>query len=470
MTVGNLNPMVGSLGNDPLFNSFFANDNSNNLLASNLDIIYGLQGNDNLSTDPSLTSEQNAVLVGGSGEDQYLIGNNNSVVILDNGNSNGDSLITSGIGFNRPDSYALTIDNRHLYAFDTTSNQYVLLIDWQAPENRLETIEVAGGQILNFDQFVVELNNIRNDPTSNFLGDFTWENVQTDSQLQSLGAEIDLGALDLSTETINSAIDEVVATANNFENTITSFTLPNQTVTGSLSDTDNSYISDNETYYYDFYSFPVETVIEPGDIVTINISSSEFDPLLMILDSKGNVLEFDADGDDELTFGVGSGEPFFVSVESRNPNETGNYSLAIETVDVDPISAGLDDTNASTDAIYDIDRIQTRDSLTGSLSEDDNRFTDPATGDIFYLDNFLVDGNVGDVVNVTLDSVFDAELSISSIDNLGVVNLVGAVIDNVGAGQVERTNFTIQAGFEYVISVDSVNPMTPGDYTLTTSI
>ena len=49
-----------------------------------------------------------------------------------------DKVIADGIGWNSSSSYSLTVDNRHLFVYDTISGQQVYAIDWQAPENKIE--------------------------------------------------------------------------------------------------------------------------------------------------------------------------------------------------------------------------------------------------------------------------------------------------------------------------------------------
>ena len=466
MTVGNFKPFVGSLEGDPLIGSPFDDDNSFNLRAENLDIIYGLEGNDSLSTADGFTAGDRAILVGGADDDDYLLRNDSSVVILDNGDSSGeDTLIAEGIGFNKLTTFALTIDDRHLYAFDIDSDQYVLLIDWQKTENQIESFELADDEF-SYDEFVEEVNNARNNPIpNNFLGDFTWEEVQNDPTLLGLDANINLEDLGLSTETINSAIDTVVETANNFEETIESLD-PNDDVNASLSDTDNSYIFNEERYFYDFYSLPIEGEIEPGDIVQITASSDDFDPLLFVLDSRGEVLEFDNDA--ELIFGVGSGEPLFISVESREPDKEGDYELSVETVNFDISNINRNETNFLDNAIYEIDSIQTTDSLTGALSTEDIQIING--GDTFFQDNYLlVDGNVGEQVRVTLNSDFDGELFVSSIDSNGNSTTL-LDIDIAGVGGTEQGTFTIDPNLDYLVSISSFEPGDLGDYTLATEV
>ena len=127
MTVGNFNPFLGTPETDPLFDSPFADDNNNNLQANNLDIIYGLQGDDNISTDDlNFTSDDSAILVGGSGSEQYLVRNNSTVIIADNGNPDSDS---DTLLFDSSNSFdlALTVDEGSSFLHFRYKQRYIFI-------------------------------------------------------------------------------------------------------------------------------------------------------------------------------------------------------------------------------------------------------------------------------------------------------------------------------------------------------
>ncbi|MGL6344322.1 MAG: hypothetical protein ACRC80_34895, partial [Waterburya sp.] len=94
-------------------------------------------------------------------------------------------------------SFTAEIDNRHLFIGDTNTNQYAILIDWQQPDNRLETFNLTEGD-LSYEDFVSRFRQ-----SNNYRGNFTWE------ELAATG-EIDLARLGFSPETI----DEQIATIN----------------------------------------------------------------------------------------------------------------------------------------------------------------------------------------------------------------------------------------------------------------
>ncbi|MGB5709626.1 MAG: hypothetical protein WBM44_01760, partial [Waterburya sp.] len=181
ITIGNFNEVIGTRGVD-------------NLTGSDLDALYSVAGNDTLG---AVENTEDAILIGGSGDDLYEASNNSTLIVVENGNDDNDVGKATGVGFFKDTSFSLEIDNgRHLYAGDTESNQYYLVVDWQAPENRIETFEAEDG---NFSyQDVVD--NLRSSP--GYQGSFTWE--------EAIAQEaFDLERLGLSIDTIDEAISQV---------------------------------------------------------------------------------------------------------------------------------------------------------------------------------------------------------------------------------------------------------------------
>ena len=469
MTVGNFSPFLGSLGDDPTLlgndPQFFFDDNNNNLQANNLNIVYGLTGVDNLTTnDLNFTSDDVAVLVGGDGGDNYLVRDDSTVVVFDNGNS-GDDAISSTI-FDGTNPF-LTIDNgRHFYIFDQDTDRYLLLPNYRDPANQIETLGEN-----TYAEFTEEVDDAISNSEDNFLGDFTFAELEADSSATNPdvpeAARLDFDAIGLSPSEIDSGLQEIADTANNFENTIVSSENIDDDL--DLSSEDDSYTYNDNKYFYDLYSLD-KSVFNSGDIANVTLTSEDFNPLLFVLDSRGNVVEFDdnaSDNSSELAFMVGSGEPLFIAVESQNSRGSGGYDLTFDKVEVDISGINRDDTTI--DNVPLINTIQTTDSLSGSLTiEDAQNLVD---SDVFYQDNvLLVEGNVGEEVTVSLNSDdFDALLSIGSIDLDGNFIEVSDVDDVVGVG-VEQSTFTIQAGFDYIFGVDTFDAEDTGDYTLSTEL
>ena len=193
-TIGNFNEVLGNRG-------------ANNLIASDLDAVFGLAGNDTLSaTEDGLSAERTtSILIGGSGEDLYQTENNSGAIILENARSNNDIFQSSGINFGQDSFISLEIDEeRHLIIGDTDTNQRALLIDWQLPENRIETFELAG-ETISYQNL---LDDFRTSP--GYLGSFTWEEAVN-------ARAIDLDRLGFSLETIDESIAQADSRAKALE-------------------------------------------------------------------------------------------------------------------------------------------------------------------------------------------------------------------------------------------------------------
>lgn len=189
VAIGNFNEVLGNRGN-------------NNLIASDLDALYGLAGNDTLSAEENT---EDAIIVGGSGDDVYEASNNSTLIVLENGDSDNDLGKASGVGFLKDTSFSLEIDEgRHLYFGDTASNQYLLVLDWQTPENQIESIELEDG-IFSYQDIQ---DNLRTSP--GYQGNFTWSEAIAQE-------EFNLERLGLSADTIDETITQLDARATALE-------------------------------------------------------------------------------------------------------------------------------------------------------------------------------------------------------------------------------------------------------------
>lgn len=168
-------------------------------LGDSLTINYGLSGNDIFR---GTSGKEFQVFVGGSGSDTYHVSDNSEVVILDAGNSSADTVIATGIGFSRSTSYAATIDNRHLIAFDTSSGQSVLVFDWLSPKHQIEVIHLAEGDYLVSS--IPELLKI----STNFVGNMPWEDFSYNT------AEMNEVISFIENRALTARVAEVTETAN----------------------------------------------------------------------------------------------------------------------------------------------------------------------------------------------------------------------------------------------------------------
>ena len=196
MTIGNFSELLGTDGFD-------------SIRGEDLSIVYALDDQDHLNSSFSSPGENpTTILVGGSGDNNYIIWNDSTTFIVENSNSTNILWTTigssSGISLEDDNSFVVEIDNRHLYLGNTQSNQYTLLIDWQIPENQIETFSLPEGDI-SYTEFVERFRQ-----SSNYRGNLTWE------ELASSG-EIDLERLGLSADSIDDAIATINARSTELE-------------------------------------------------------------------------------------------------------------------------------------------------------------------------------------------------------------------------------------------------------------
>ena len=100
--------------------------------SDNIDTVYGvsnsavftLDGNDTIT---STYYGENQIAVGGKGDDTYVINTPGILTIFDNGTSSNDTLEATGIGVTSPDTFFATIDERHLFVYDSYSGQNLIV-------------------------------------------------------------------------------------------------------------------------------------------------------------------------------------------------------------------------------------------------------------------------------------------------------------------------------------------------------
>ena len=200
MTTGNFTELLGKV-------SDFGITGFDSISGADLQVVYGLDGDDNLNSTGTFSGgeladgKSTSILVGGTGKNNYQIRNNSTIIVLENDSNNDNILWTTigadGLSLNKETSFVAEIDSRHLYLGDTATDQYVILIDWQEPANQIESFDLTAG-FVTYEDFA---NSYQNFP--NYRGNLTWE------ELVATG-EIDLARLGLSAETI----DKDLATIN----------------------------------------------------------------------------------------------------------------------------------------------------------------------------------------------------------------------------------------------------------------
>ncbi len=180
---------------------------------------------------------------------------------------------------------------------------------------------------------------------------------------------------------------------------------------------------------------------EAGQVVTVTLTSEDFDTYLSILDGSGNVL---AENDDNIgtnsaiqTFALPQGTSYQILVESYSQHsssgaETGAYTLSV----VEQQIAHIEYTQSVTDSLTD-----------GLLSQD-----------------YVFSGQAGDAVVITLNSDdFDSYLSLR--DSSG--NEIVTNDDSGGTLNSQIGPYTLPATGSYTIRASSLGGSSTGAYTLT---
>ena len=192
--IGNLTEIVGTV-------------NSEEIKGKDLEIVYGLEGNDLLKSANGSTTENTpdaTVLVGGSGNDHYDTIDESTAIIIENGNDDNDLFHGTDIKFFSETSYILEIENRHLLIGDRSTGQSGIIIDWQNLENRIENFTSIDA-IFTYEQFVANFRNF-----DSYQGNFNW------SELVASG-ELNLARLGLSADTVDIAIAQANERSNELE-------------------------------------------------------------------------------------------------------------------------------------------------------------------------------------------------------------------------------------------------------------
>ncbi len=108
-----------------------------------------------------------------------------------------------------------------------------------------------------------------------------------------------------------------------------------QTVTGELTDTDCVLASDNASFV-DYWQFQGNT----GDVVIIDLASTDFDAYLALLDGAGNLFaqndDFGNSLNSHIAFTLNSTGIWVIACTTRLPQITGGYSLTLQGIPAPP--------------------------------------------------------------------------------------------------------------------------------------
>ena len=186
MTVGNFNEVIGSDG----FDSIRAEED--------VSVVYGVGDGDNLTSSLN-DDDPTSIVVGGAGDNNYVIfAGDSTTFILENSDSENTLFnigSNAGISLEDDDSFVAEIDDRHLYLGDTARDSYVVIFDWQLPENQIETL---GG--LSYEEFADSFRE-----SDSYRGDFTWAELAETEEVEP----IDLESLGLSAETLDDDLETI---------------------------------------------------------------------------------------------------------------------------------------------------------------------------------------------------------------------------------------------------------------------
>lgn len=194
MTIGNFNEVIGSDG----FDSIRAEED--------VSVVYGVDDGDNLTSSLN-DDDPTSILVGGAGDNNYVIfaGDSTSFILENSDSENilfaniGISASGSGISLENTSSFIAEIDDRHLYLGDTAGDRYVVIFDWQLPENQIETFLLAEGS-LSYEEFVDSFRE-----SDNYRGNFSWAELADTDEVEP----IDLESLGLSATTLDDDIETI---------------------------------------------------------------------------------------------------------------------------------------------------------------------------------------------------------------------------------------------------------------------
>ena len=195
-------PVPSNVGN---FTEVVGTDANDSLTGSDLEIIYGIGDGDSLVAGADSTN----ILVGGTGRNLYSIRENAIAAIFENSGSDDNTLFTNvlapGIDRNSDNFIIADVENRHLFFGDTDTNQYAFLVDWQQPENQIETFYFLD-EIIDYDTLA---NSYRD--SSGYLGDLSWSELAERET-------IDTERLGLDIDSFNDEIESINARATELEN------------------------------------------------------------------------------------------------------------------------------------------------------------------------------------------------------------------------------------------------------------
>jgi len=122
-------------------------------------VTFGFGGSDTL-TGGSTSANGFDILIGGAGNDSYVLPSGRSTLIADLGGDAADSFTSTGLSLNGPNTKFGTLEGgRHLVISDSGTNTRAYLYDWQTNGNKIESFQLNDGlfSFLQLQQKVTSL-------------------------------------------------------------------------------------------------------------------------------------------------------------------------------------------------------------------------------------------------------------------------------------------------------------------------
>jgi trypsin-like peptidase len=230
-----------------------------------------------------------------------------------------------------------------------------------------------------------------------------------------------------------------------------------QSVNGTLTDADELY---PDTSYYQRWALTTR----PNQAVTIDLSSSDFDPVLIVRGAADSSLVNDDGGPgcaSRVSFTAPSSGPFTILVNTTaSPHrQTGRFTLAVSD-GRQPLDEAHDCQAAIANAGA-LNAIAIGETKTGSLTDNDELYPDTT-----YYQRWQFSARPGQDVTIDLSSSdFDPVLIVRGTADTSIVN------DDGGPGCASRVSFTASTSGPFTVLVNTTS--TPirqtGRYTLSVS-
>ena len=233
-----------------------------------------------------------------------------------------------------------------------------------------------------------------------------------------------------------------------------------QSVNGELTSNDELY---TDTTYYQRWRLSAA----PGRDVTVDLSSSDFDPYLMVRGVADTTLQNDDGGPGctaRIVFPVRSSGPFTILVNTTSSphHQTGHFTLSVSTgkKPVDP--PGTRDCQPSvnnTTAV--MHTLSMNETVSGELTDSDALYSDTT-----YYQRWQFTARAGQDVTIDLSSPdFDSYLIVSGAADTLVTN------DDGGPGCASRLSFTAIKNGPITVLVNTARPPVrqTGNFKLTVS-